>query len=602
MGVAFGRWSNFDPAWRAAAGKVLARVAPTVQDPLAREHLRDGLRSLVRKHRNFAQADWALDEEDLVPLQAILDGMTAGSAAERRRWLFQTPDFLSMHSPYEEAAQLRSAQQEAAEDLLAELDDHSIIAFAETIRLRRDFGDAIGCSTVLEVRKRRLLAISLDLDGDVGAELSRGLLFGLSRGPGPPWLEALWGEGVTVRWSDRALVRMALEMPGDELTWTRLEAGPPSAKAAYWAAIPAFRVEKTAPLPIAAEHLIAAGRSRAAVWLLGHRIMEGPPADLLVKALMAAHRSRLVTKRTTSSCSAISLGSSWITLTGTPPYRKRRWQSWSGGTSLCLGTAHVHLGACRKRWQIIPSSSFSFYACCTGHRLKAARRNRSPGTGWSPRVSQAKPSTCSMNGAGCRERTRAAPSTEALSMHGSRPPGSSVRKKGERKPATIRSAISSPPRRGRGLQRGHRRPFGMRLSSVVAARSSADFSWGSSIDGGSPSGLRSPAATRSAIGLTISAIRPAALGPAGIKRRSFWTGSQTCTTPTPEIRTIGQNSGRRDGPILKSFPPVERNRSRRWRRRLSATTSPRRAQCLATAQSRGSVTGRTPDVKRTLRR
>ena len=211
------RWSNFDPAWRLPAVEVLARVAPTVEDPLAREHLRDGLRGLVRKHRNFAQADWALDEEDLVPLEAILDGMTAGSAAERRRWLFQTPGFLSMHSSYEETAgQLRSAQQEAVEDLLAELDDHSIIAFAETIRLRRDFGDAIGCSTVSHVRKRRLLAIALDLDGDVGAELSSGLLFGLSRAPGQPRLEALWDEGVTARWSDRALLRIALQLPGNE--------------------------------------------------------------------------------------------------------------------------------------------------------------------------------------------------------------------------------------------------------------------------------------------------------------------------------------------------------------------------------------------------
>jgi hypothetical protein len=59
-------------------------------------------------------------------------------------------------------------------------------------------------------------------------------------------------------------------------------------KAAYWAAIPTFRVEQTASLPITAEHLIAAGRARAAVSLLGYRITEGPPADLLVKALMAA--------------------------------------------------------------------------------------------------------------------------------------------------------------------------------------------------------------------------------------------------------------------------------------------------------------------------
>ena len=285
-------WSNFDPPWRAAAVEVLAQVAPMVEEPLAREHLRDRLRSLVRKHRNFAQADWALDEEDLVPLDAILGGMTGGSAAERRRWVFQTADFLSMHSFEETARKIQSVQQEAAEDLLAELDDDGIIAFAETIRLKRNFGDTIGCSIVPHVRKRRLLAIALDLDGDVGAELSSGLLFGLCREPGQPWLEALWDEGVTARWSDRALLRMALQLPGNELTWARLEAGPPSVKAAYWAAIPTFRVDQSASLPIAAEHLIAAGRARAAVWLLGYRIMEGPPADLLVKALMAAVQER----------------------------------------------------------------------------------------------------------------------------------------------------------------------------------------------------------------------------------------------------------------------------------------------------------------------
>ena len=100
-----------------------------------------------------------------------------------------------MHSSYEETArQIRSAQLEAAEDLLAKLDDDGIIAFAETIRLKRDFGDAIGCLTVLDVRKRRLLAISLDLDGEVGTELSSGLLFGVPRA-GPALVGGSLGRG-----------------------------------------------------------------------------------------------------------------------------------------------------------------------------------------------------------------------------------------------------------------------------------------------------------------------------------------------------------------------------------------------------------------------
>ena len=65
-------------------------------------------------------------------------------------------------------------------------------------------------------------------------------------------------------------------MPGNEATWTKLDQVSPSVKAAYWDAIPTFVVDRSASLSTAAEHLIAAGRARAAVRLLGHRIAEKP--------------------------------------------------------------------------------------------------------------------------------------------------------------------------------------------------------------------------------------------------------------------------------------------------------------------------------------
>lgn len=282
-------WSNFDPDWRAAAVKVLARVAPAVRDETHREYLRDRLRSLIRKHRNFADADWALEESDLAPLEAVLNSMTAGSAAERRRWLFQSPDFMSMRADFEEMAErLRAAQREAAEDLLAELDDPGIQAFAATVRLKRDLGMAIGLAGVADERKRRLLEANIDLEGEVAGDLSSGLIVALCHSGGPGALDALWQEAAAAAWGARALLRIAFLMPGNEATWTKLDQVSPSVKAAYWDAIPTFVVDRSASLSTAAEHLIAAGRARAAVRLLGHRIAEKPPADLLVKALLAA--------------------------------------------------------------------------------------------------------------------------------------------------------------------------------------------------------------------------------------------------------------------------------------------------------------------------
>ena len=260
-----------------------------MRDETHREYLRDRLRSLIRKHRNFADADWALEESDLAPLEAVLNSMTAGSAAERRRWLFQSPDFMSMRADFEEMAErLRAAQREAAEDLLAELDDPGIQAFAATVRLKRDLGMAIGLAGVADERKRRLLAATIDLEGEVAGDLSSGLIVALCHSGGPGALDALWQEAAAAAWGVRALLRIALLMPGNEATWTKLDQVSPSVKAAYWDAIPTFVVDRSASLSTAAEHLIAAGRARAAVRLLGHRIAEKPPADLLVKALLAA--------------------------------------------------------------------------------------------------------------------------------------------------------------------------------------------------------------------------------------------------------------------------------------------------------------------------
>ena len=286
-------WSNFDPAWRAEAGRALAQVAPAVREPAEREYLRDRLRSLVRKHRNFAQADWALDEEDLTPLESVLNRMTAGTAAERRRWLFQTPDFMSPNADFHEMGQqLRAAQREAVEDLLGELDDEGLVAFAGTVRLQRDLGMMAGLSSLSPSRKRRLLETTLDLDGDTGAEFSSGLIVGVCEDVGFSALDKLWDEAATGRWSDRALLRIALLMPSNESTWDKLDAGPPAVRAAYWASIRNFGIDPSASVVIAAENLIGAGRARAAVWLLGHRIAENPPADLLVRALMSAGEER----------------------------------------------------------------------------------------------------------------------------------------------------------------------------------------------------------------------------------------------------------------------------------------------------------------------
>jgi transcriptional regulator with XRE-family HTH domain len=283
-------WTNFSPAWREEAVVQLTHFALGLDNPADREPLRDRLRSLIRKHINFAEADWAMSVDDLAPLQVILDGMTIGSAVERWRWAFQATDqFMSPSLSYEEMNQrLLNVQSEAAAELLAELDDAGLIEFAETIRFQLNLGIVIGQGSAPPGRKEALLRLALDLDGDAGFELSRGLMFGVYKDRQS--LETLWLRALSEGWSERALLRIALALPVGEATWSKLEAAPPAVAQAYWSTIEVHSVDHDASLEVVGRHLISAGRARALVWLLGHRIQENPPSTLLVEALQAATR------------------------------------------------------------------------------------------------------------------------------------------------------------------------------------------------------------------------------------------------------------------------------------------------------------------------
>ena len=283
-------WTNFSPAWREDAVQRLTHVAATLNDPAAREPLRDRLRSLIRKHINFVDADWAMSVDELTPLQVILDSMTIGSAVERWRWAFQATDqFMSPSFSYEEMnVRLLETQAEAAAELLDELDDASLLVFAETIRFKLYLGMVIGQGGATPARKQALLRLALDLDGETGAELSRGLLVGLY--PEAKGLDALWSSALADRWTERALLRIALAMPVCEATWERLEFAPKAVRAGYWSMIEVHGIDRAAPFEVVGRHLIDAGRARTLVWLLGHRIQESPPPALLIEALQAATR------------------------------------------------------------------------------------------------------------------------------------------------------------------------------------------------------------------------------------------------------------------------------------------------------------------------
>jgi hypothetical protein len=63
---------------------------------------------------------------------------------------------------------------------------------------------AIGLAGVTDDRKRRLLEATIDLEGEVAADLSSGLIVALCHSGGPGALDALWQEAAAAAWGARA--------------------------------------------------------------------------------------------------------------------------------------------------------------------------------------------------------------------------------------------------------------------------------------------------------------------------------------------------------------------------------------------------------------
>ena len=57
-------WANFDPSWRGNAVKRFSNFVRGLKNPAEIEAMWEKLRTLVQKHRSFADAAWAMSEED----------------------------------------------------------------------------------------------------------------------------------------------------------------------------------------------------------------------------------------------------------------------------------------------------------------------------------------------------------------------------------------------------------------------------------------------------------------------------------------------------------------------------------------------------------
>ena len=289
-------WKNFDGKWRAAAGRQLETFVRRLKDDVEIEAMRDKLRGLLRTHRGFKDAQWALAEKDLKPLDRAFELLQPKGVEDRVRWLFR-PGANQMGANVDwhaEQAVLEKRQAEAAENLLSELPSDQLLDFASTITMHHALGAAIAKVRAYEKLTRELMKQGLLADDDAHANVSVGILYGLKQRAGDngdAWVHDLWRQAIKEAWGDRAEIRIVHCLPPTASTWADIEARSGSLAESYWRNLPAFGIPSDADPNYVVDHLLAAGRSRDAVGWLGHNIKIKPSGALLIRALKAAARS-----------------------------------------------------------------------------------------------------------------------------------------------------------------------------------------------------------------------------------------------------------------------------------------------------------------------
>lgn len=289
-------WANFDGKWRAAATKKLEGFARRLDEVAEIEAMRDKLRGLLQHHRGFRDAQWAMSEKDLKPLDKVFGLLQPRGVEDQVRWLFLSgANQLRPNVNWEvQQAETKNQQTKAAEALLAALSSDQLFAFASTITLHHALGAAIAKTSMKNDIKHSLMKRGLLADKPTEVDVGLGIFYELKSQVGEnseAWVRDLWHQAIKDAWGERAEMHIVQCLPPGPAIWADIEARSAGLAEAYWSTLNTYSIPDTADPPYAVEHLLAVGRSRDAVRWLGQNIKVKPEGALLVHALNAAAKS-----------------------------------------------------------------------------------------------------------------------------------------------------------------------------------------------------------------------------------------------------------------------------------------------------------------------
>ena len=246
------------------------------------------MNSLVRHHRKFRDAQWALPEESLVKIEKIAKSMTPKNPLLQYRYLFSADeyDLYEEQRNYEEQRKCLSEKRQAAlSEIMGNGDFARCMDFAREVAIPYKVGQTLG-ELADERIESEILPSQLNTEDELLERVVAGFICGRFWTHGIPWVDHILEQ----HWNPQQCAQFLLLLPFQQEIWERaLSYLDESHEELYWKHVNAQVGVWTWNDSIVIEKLITYGRTGAAVMCIAYAMDDGINFDpaLATHALMA---------------------------------------------------------------------------------------------------------------------------------------------------------------------------------------------------------------------------------------------------------------------------------------------------------------------------
>ncbi|MDD2241329.1 MAG: hypothetical protein PHI93_11835 [Kiritimatiellae bacterium] len=246
------------------------------------------LDEIVRHHRKFSGADWALPEVEVDKIAAVAQALAPCLPEFKYHHLFSDRDFDLFDEKGnfdEQRKRLDESRQAAVSEILGDGNVAAILQFSEKVTAPYEVGRALGAIASDDI-DGVILPSMLDSADDTLSRVVTGYIWARYRKLKAGWIDSVLGKG----WSPAHQASFLTLLPFNDEIWQRVSLHLKEAhEALYWKNARVNPFSPNRELSIAVDKLLKYGREGAAVMCLAHTADGNPQFDesLATRALLA---------------------------------------------------------------------------------------------------------------------------------------------------------------------------------------------------------------------------------------------------------------------------------------------------------------------------